>query len=810
MMTQHLLKSLDIQNFRSIRGNIHVPLDANVVLVHGENGAGKTSLLSAIELALTGKVQSLEHADPRYEQQLLHRTAASGGVSLQTVFENAEYSFNAALLPSGAKSLSALDINQATFFRERAFLPQSLLGQLLQIYQNAGSNASSPLAKFVAKLLGLDRLDALESGLKVLNELRNTRKVVDGWGPTENEKARVERLIIDQKEYQAEIKDKCKAALDVIQSCCIALQIDVQVSEISLFEIESILSEKDDVVAFAVLSDQQRKLASIRREIEGAQKTAPPAIPIAADANLTKEALDRWDERFGGRVKALRQNAEELLPNTSLPSSPDHFSEAVLPGLVTARDQLVKRTEQARADIVRYAAAKEELSVHTKQCLIIDEELSRLSNNAGSLAVALAELTSFISDEICPVCDRDFSELGKEPLGDHVHSKVKILSASAERLLVLGRARSEAQVSIERLEREIEAVEARKLDDKRLAELDRRLASFENAIKEVEALVEILREGGRLRAADVAARRAATAAEARNMSLAAANDTLTDFIFSIDLNSLEDDEPFNIAAPRVEATLAQRAIDLEQRLALRRQGIEQITIIRSLLIRISEGEARLNSDVDLLKRIDAALARGQRLRVQGNAIRTAVDHVRSSIIRREFNDRLNRLWRDLFVRLAPGEPFVPAFRIPEASTQKLEPKLITTHRDGGLLGGAPGAMLSAGNLNTAALTLFIALHLSVPRELPWLILDDPVQSMDEVHVAQFAALLRTLSKEHGRQIVIAVHDRQLFEYLKLELSPAFPEDSLLTLELSRGQYADSLCVHQRYSYKQERALLVAA
>jgi exonuclease SbcC len=56
------------------------------------------------------------------------------------------------------------------------------------------------------------------------------------------------------------------------------------------------------------------------------------------------------------------------------------------------------------------------------------------------------------------------------------------------------------------------------------------------------------------------------------------------------------------------------------------------------------------------------------------------------------------------------------------------------HREGGS-GGAPGATLSAGNLNTAALTLFLALHLSVKPQLPWLILDDPVQSMDEVHIA---------------------------------------------------------------------------
>jgi exonuclease SbcC len=96
-------------------------------------------------------------------------------------------------------------------------------------------------------------------------------------------------------------------------------------------------------------------------------------------------------------------------------------------------------------------------------------------------------------------------------------------------------------------------------------------------------------------------------------------------------------------------------------------------------------------------------------------------------------------------------------------------------------------MLSAGNLNTAALTLFLALHFSVGTRLPWLVLDDPVQNMDEVHIAQFAALLRTLSKTHGTKLIISVHERPLFEYLRLELSPAFERDRLLTLELRRTQ-----------------------
>ena len=64
--------------------------------------------------------------------------------------------------------------------------------------------------------------------------------------------------------------------------------------------------------------------------------------------------------------------------------------------------------------------------------------------------------------------------------------------------------------------------------------------------------------------------------------------------------------------------------------------------------------------------------------------------------------------------------------------------------------------------------------------------------MDEVHIAQFAALLRTLSKGHNRQIILAIHEKSLFEYLTLELSPAFPDDRLTTIEL--GQAADGRTV----------------
>jgi hypothetical protein len=41
----------------------------------------------------------------------------------------------------------------------------------------------------------------------------------------------------------------------------------------------------------------------------------------------------------------------------------------------------------------------------------------------------------------------------------------------------------------------------------------------------------------------------------------------------------------------------------------------------------------------------------------------------------------------------------------------------------------------------------------------------------------------TLSKRSGRRVGIAIHERSLYEYLALELSPTFAEDKLITVEL---------------------------
>ncbi len=179
---------------------------------------------------------------------------------------------------------------------------------------------------------------------------------------------------------------------------------------------------------------------------------------------------------------------------------------------------------------------------------------------------------------------------------------------------------------------------------------------------------------------------------------------------------------------------------------------------------------------------EGRVAEAKRRQAVAKEVHDAATRARTTIVQRVFTASLNDVWKSVFTRLAPNEGFIPRFGIPTATKTALDIKLETTHRTGEA-SGPPQMMLSAGNLNTAALSLFLALHLAVQPVVPCLVFDDPVQAMDEVHVSQFAGLIRVLAKQHNRQVVIAVHERELFDYLTLELSPAYEGDELITIEL---------------------------
>ena len=259
--------------------------------------------------------------------------------------------------------------------------------------------------------------------------------------------------------------------------------------------------------------------------------------------------------------------------------------------------------------------------------------------------------------------------------------------------------------------------------------------------------------------------------------------------YAIELNStpIGVEEALESALERIVADVVKKKTDLETKLSMKREVLRDRSQKHELIIKRTKLARELKEKQERLHRNKSAMEKAEKRVGEIRKLVRQVLEAQNKIMNQVFDTSLNKVWRDLFVRLAPDEPFVPTFALSEIDTRRKHVKaVLETHYRSGGKGGNPRAVLSSGNLNTAALTLFLALHLSVKPTLSWLIIDDPVQSMDDVHVAQFAALLRTISKQHNRQIILAVHEKPLFDYLSLELSPAFKDDKLLTIEIDRA------------------------
>jgi DNA repair exonuclease SbcCD ATPase subunit len=96
---------------------------------------------------------------------------------------------------------------------------------------------------------------------------------------------------------------------------------------------------------------------------------------------------------------------------------------------------------------------------------------------------------------------------------------------------------------------------------------------------------------------------------------------------------------------------------------------------------------------------------------------------------------------------------------------------------------SPEQVLSSSQVNALALSLFVALNFGLPK-LPFnaLLMDDPLQSLDEISLLGVADLLRRAKPI--RQLVISTHDERFVSLLQRKLRPTQSNERVLTITLS--------------------------
>lgn len=780
-----LLTELIVTNFRSIRGTVSIPLNAPIILVHGPNGAGKTSIATALELALTGDIAALRRSDDNVQAHLVNRHAGMAEINLK-VSGDLRPETKMSIRKGVIDGRPLLGRDHATFYSDRCYLSQSTLGRLLDIYQSPASRdpTNTPLTNFVKSLLGLDQLESLIDGLHAAGDKRRMAKLSSDFDRADNLQGRLEGEL---REVTA-LNNREATEIAKLQDRLAPLRVSLELPD-DLIAAANLLAVVDgrDVLAREVA----RVNGVVSLQHQWAQLgTKDDAVSIDALERAEAEAADALTRHREGPGKRLADAITTLRPifpdipdpNQNDPEEARSVALALVIREITRIEALVATSATSTQALT---ATDQQLRQYRARLTVLDTQVEQVAGDTAGLGQVLAAMLPHIHDDTCPVCHRDFSEIPGTNLKTHVAEEIARLVGRSERLNELIGERKQVQDQIAQAERARSADQARALPQTELTNHQQRLATLRSAKAELEELAGLARQGAQLRDHHAATVSRTGQARLRVSTSGEIRAALANLAVTIGAPEVTDAEPTHDVLSRL-LTAAEAVRDTAKKQAEDRRSAAQIILdIQARQLEKTRRDAENIERRQRLERLTAAQRVVRTERDMANRLRVAASEVRTSIVGRVFNDRLNTIWRDLFVRLAPNEPFVPAFVLPSKDVDPISALLETVHRDGGTY-GRPGAMLSAGNLNTAALTLFLALHLSVNPDLPWLVLDDPVQSMDELHVAQFAALLRTLAKREDRQIVIAIHERQLFDYLTLELSPAFPGDKLITVEINKS------------------------
>jgi len=689
--------------------------------------------------------------------------------------------------------VGVLDPKTSAFFAERCYLEQATLSRLLELYQQKSNDeADSALTRFVKELLRLDEVDALIDGLHIAGHVTRVRNSSPAFARATEEVEEYKARAAQLEEQRLELKRAIERLRDELSPGLLELDVQEMPADVRPSDGDSIQQRLDDDLERVTIDRAialNRRVGDLERratELDQVARTRTSADAEAAEATA-RQHHDRWRAAHGNALDGVLTELRKDFPH--LPSVDSTLPSEAYDAAVESVDAEIARLDAltaAEAEAAsRLADAESEVSRARQRLGALDRELPGAAavSELGSIAAALADLAPHITDDQCPVCGRDFSEVSGRPLTAHLTEEISRLGAQANRLQAVAKARLETTTDLQRSEATVALLSSRRLSAERLNSEIARRDGFVRLRDVLLPHATGAATGGAIMRRLVEAQSALARAHSldrASVDLRAEIDRVAAEVPGTD--DVADEAPAEVLA-RIRRSLSTMEEAARERRALRWHSAElRRQLVRSVreLDVVDADLARVAKDLKLRR---GALAEATRRMMRARALLRDVKSVRKSIVNGVFNSALNDVWADLFVRLAPDEPYVPTFCEPGDAgpvTARLE-----TRRSDGSRGGSPRDMLSAGNLNTAALTLFLALHLSVTPRVPWLLLDDPVQSMDEIHVSQFAALLRMLTQQHQRRLVIAVHERALFEYLALELSPATSDASLVTIELRR-------------------------
>ena len=783
------LRSLTLDRFRAFPAQTTIPLDADVVLLHGDNGSGKSSLLSALEFGLTGSVLDLRQLKEDYPQCLTHYTAPQPG-AVQVTYQDTTGTEQTLHRHVGIHRHpeNQLDSFSRRHFVERCYLSQIRLARLLESYQEIDSQkAEVSLLRLIRDLLGIDALDDLTTGLHEAGDIRRLRNGIPLYqvlsGELDDVRRRSGQLTADVASRVTTLREFLAALRPELNSFGYDVPYNASVRSIDhiLTQIDRLQSTLVSDSLLATLPEDVDRLL-----IHGTALLSDPPEGIVAPSLIEAE-LQENEKRIatlsGHIADTCAQIADIIGVSTEMDG--DQYSDLLDRLEIAARSQLESdcRIRTRHQEII---TERREITDN----ISVTEELLRglVSPTADAVAQqarwgeVLSNVLSHLDSDVCPICGRDFAETDSGSLRTHVELELKglkkAIEVSSETLTYQSEQEDKLQQlrhTLSSLDSEMSSLEDPEVLESRSVRIGAVLDSLYGARTMVEEWSVVEQDTMRLKDRLT---RSKSWYDSRRKTI----ESLSSVAISLGVDPpIEADDLLNMVS-HVYRQLVKDDSEQSERLQKLSTGL------KTALAMARDLEGKLTSAAKLRRRyerLDSADTDVKELAKEAREVRNVAAEIKRRLVHDVFSSNLNSLWTDLFGRLVKHETFRPKLDVEILARGKLRAKMRAA-KNGDDAYEYLGSVLSTGNLNTAALTLFLALHLIEQPTNHVLVLDDPVQSMDDVHIVELAKLLRLISRQAGRQLILSIHEHSLVTYLETELGPADRDQRLITVYLERS------------------------
>jgi exonuclease SbcC len=757
--------------------------------------------MSAIECALTGAVTHLQNFEddyPRCLRNTEYRERAE--VWLEYLDSDKKPHHHHVAIESNSNVdrvvpvAPVLSHQDSLLFTDRCYLSQYRLGRLLEIYQASSKGTEQHLVRFARELLGLDVLENLINGLYVVKDERRLKNAMPSLDALHNQAttltARVETLNADVQSRDQE----WHAAFANIDKLDPRLPSDPWTSE----RLQGRITIAGGEQAKSQLSERRKRLQQQRGQMESAVGflAAIPQSDHEPSDQLPKklqEIMLRATEvrsRLSEKLVSITRHLTEMGwsdPNAADPADIDRLfrlvqSElrrliSVLDDEVTQRKSVALELKNGQNDFASAGAELQSLAAAVRDLATVSRKRVELLQ----AAIVSAE------GNICPVCSRNYAEVGAGELGSHLKEELAKLGVTI------------AQIESQAAQR-VALETKRDTASRRIATATQRLADGTSRYPNPEGLLQILRaantnleqaEVDRVSLIQMKEEEAATSGKIRAAQIRAKQyesglSSVKTLAAQLSIGLPSDAQPSDVSR-LVRERLDSQIAAVETEIAKNEALLTAYSIAQGADKALADAKRAVTVAQEQLLRVQAAEKATNDARTTARTLEKAAQTVKARLIQSVFNDKLNTLCQALYRRLVRLESFDPNLSEPRPvrGAIKAGVQAMSRKRPAFIPFQELASVVSASNLNTAALSLFLSLNLIQNPKHRVLLLDDPVQSMDDIHVVQLAALLRSLVRETNRQLLVAVHERAMFDYLALELGPTRAGDSLITLELSR-------------------------